>query len=114
MIRSTYTLAELQLSPAAYTEIANKLLAAGYDHVFIENGMIDMSQLGITRGSPIPHSDILIDRIIGYGGRCRECADNDGTCEGSGLPCDVPDARRAIRHVLDAKSYYDQHPEFLK
>jgi hypothetical protein len=35
MIRSTHTLAELELSPAAYEEIATKLLDAGWTHAFI-------------------------------------------------------------------------------
>jgi hypothetical protein len=48
MLRSTYTLVELQLSPAAYAEIATKLEAAGYDHSFLENGMLDMHGIGVT------------------------------------------------------------------
>jgi hypothetical protein len=52
VIRTTYTLAELELSPAAYEEIAAKLLDAGYDHAFSPEGMIDMSGIGITRKKP--------------------------------------------------------------
>jgi hypothetical protein len=56
MIRSTHTLAELELSPAAYEEIANKLLDARYDHAFLgEGGMIDMSGIAITRKKPDPN-----------------------------------------------------------
>jgi hypothetical protein len=54
----------------------------------------------------------LIEAIARYGGRCRECADNDGVCEGNGLPCDPALRRRAIEHVLGAARYYQEHPEF--
>lgn len=46
-IRSTHTYAELEVSPAAYEEIAAKLRAAGYDHAFMENGAIDMHRIGL-------------------------------------------------------------------
>lgn len=49
-LRSTYTVAGLELSRAAYDEIAKKLRAAGYDHCFsVEDGreMIDMTHIGV-------------------------------------------------------------------
>jgi hypothetical protein len=58
--------------------------------------------------------EALVSCILRYGGRCRGCADNFGICEGSALPCDPAEARRAILHVLRAKDYYDQHPEFVE
>jgi hypothetical protein len=51
-MRTTHTVAELELSPAAYDEISRKLREAQYDHCFM-NGrhpMIDLSGIGITRG----------------------------------------------------------------
>lgn len=57
----TYTFVELEISSAAYDEIAAKLRAAGYDHVFhaarteIEGAqaerapMIDMHGIALTR-----------------------------------------------------------------
>jgi hypothetical protein len=56
VLRSTHTLAELELSPAAYDEIAEKLRDAGYHHAFItdrfvDDTMIDMHGIGITRQS---------------------------------------------------------------
>ena len=48
----TRSTAILELSPAAYDEIEQKLLAAGYEHVF-ERGpgsLIDMEGIGVTRG----------------------------------------------------------------
>lgn len=45
-----------------------------------------------------------IDYVLRYGGRCRECADRLGLCH-NGLPCDVDDAKTAIRWVLKALNY---------
>lgn len=45
-----------------------------------------------------------IDYVLKYGGRCRECADHHGLCP-NGLPCDVDDAKTAIRWVLKALNY---------
>lgn len=52
----TYTLAGLELSRAAYDEIAQKLRVAGYDHAFLEDGMIDMTHIGVTP-APGPSDD---------------------------------------------------------
>lgn len=47
----TRTLATLELSRAAYDEIAAKLAAAGYDHAFLdEDGLIDLTGIGVTKG----------------------------------------------------------------
>lgn len=51
-MRSTHTVAELQVSGATYDEIAKKLRDAEYDHVFgmgNDAGLIDMSGIGLTR-----------------------------------------------------------------
>lgn len=55
----------------------------------------------------------LAKAIRGYGGRCRECADCEGICCNSGLPCDGGEARAAIEHVLRAVRYYSENPHFL-
>lgn len=47
-MRSTHTYSNLAISPAAYAEIRSKLEAAGYDHVFMKNGDIDMSGIGLS------------------------------------------------------------------
>jgi hypothetical protein len=49
----------------------------------------------------------LVNYIARYGGRCRECADEDGVCPTSGLPCGEYD--KAIRHVLKALNYGVSH-----
>jgi hypothetical protein len=43
----THTLAKLELSKAAYDEIATKLIDAGYQHAFLEDGLIDMDGIGV-------------------------------------------------------------------
>lgn len=55
-ITSTYTYVLLPVSRSAYEEIAGKLRAAGYDHVFESNEgrvVIDMHGLGLViEGAP--------------------------------------------------------------
>ena len=50
----THTFAELELSPAAYDEIAAKLREAGW---FVDGGAIDMHGIGVTRSAPPPPPD---------------------------------------------------------
>ena len=47
----THTVAELELSAAAYDEIERKLLEAGYDHVFARGpgSAIDLQGIAVTR-----------------------------------------------------------------
>lgn len=52
----------------------------------------------------IPVTKAVLDYVM-TGPRCRDCADNDGMCEHSGLPCDPVRARKAIRHVLERVNY---------
>jgi hypothetical protein len=42
-----------------------------------------------------------------YGGRCRDCADENGVCPNSGLPCGG--SEKAIRFVLRALAYGIEH-----
>ncbi len=44
----TRTLAELQVSKATYNEIEKLLRAADYDHLFLEDGLIDLQGIGLT------------------------------------------------------------------
>lgn len=46
-IKQTHTYVELEISKAAYDEIAGKLRAAGYHHVFTDGGAIDMHGLAL-------------------------------------------------------------------
>jgi hypothetical protein len=45
----TYTVATLEVSAAAFDEIAAKLRAAGYDHCFDEAGLVDMTHIALVR-----------------------------------------------------------------
>lgn len=56
-------------------------------------------------------TDEVVDYVLRYGGRCRDCADEDGVCPASGLPC--AGREKAVRFVLDALSYGLRHG-FLK
>jgi hypothetical protein len=44
----THAVALLTISQAAFSEIAEKLRAAGYDHVFMPGGSIDLSGIALT------------------------------------------------------------------
>jgi hypothetical protein len=50
-LRTTYTYVELEVSAAAYDEIANKLRAADYDHA-LHDHTIDMHGIGLTKAAP--------------------------------------------------------------
>lgn len=47
-LRQTHTYAELEVSAAAYDEIAKLLRTAGYHQAFMEDGTIDMHGIGLT------------------------------------------------------------------
>jgi hypothetical protein len=47
----THTYALLDVSPAAYDEIAAKLREAGYDHAFGDEGEIDMHGIALGRAA---------------------------------------------------------------
>ena len=72
-LRTTRTLATLELSAATYNEIHTKLKAAGYDQAFLENGMIDMHGIGITKVArkPFPRRGRILT-----GKELRHAADN--------------------------------------
>ena len=61
-ITATRTYVELELSRAAYEEIAQKLRVAGYDHCF-DGETIDMHGLGVT---PEPDSGLLRCTLTGF------------------------------------------------
>lgn len=49
---TTHTLAEMPVSARVYEEIAAKLREAGYDHAFMEDGVISMQGIGLSRPQP--------------------------------------------------------------
>ncbi|OTP79440.1 hypothetical protein [Caballeronia sordidicola] len=48
----SHSIAMLEVSARTYAEIAEKLRAAGYGHVFGSNGVIDMTGIGIETAPP--------------------------------------------------------------
>lgn len=50
MIRTTHTVALMQVSPETYTEIKQKLEDAGYDHAVHRDGTLDMTGIGLSAG----------------------------------------------------------------
>lgn len=56
-MRTTHTLATLEVSKEAYEEIAAKLKEAGYDHAFLEDGLIDMTGIGLVKEKTDAASD---------------------------------------------------------
>lgn len=54
-------------------------------------------------------TEAMVDYVLRYGGRCRDCADEFGICPSSGLPCDVGKAKQAIHHTLEAIAYGTKH-----
>lgn len=55
---------------------------------------------------PEPNADV-VGYVARWGGDCRDCADENGVCPNSGLPCGG--ARKAIEHVIKALQYGVQH-----
>lgn len=51
----------------------------------------------------------VVDYVMRYGGRCRGCADENGVCPQSGLPCESHQARKAISWVIEAIRYGVTH-----
>ncbi len=48
----THTYVELEISPAAFTEIREKLEDAGYQHAFMDEATIDMHGIAVTLELP--------------------------------------------------------------
>lgn len=63
-----------------------------------------VEKAGVVGWRPIPTDDETLSYVLRYGSRCRECADHFGVCP-KGLPCEPDEARKAIKHVIDALNY---------
>jgi hypothetical protein len=44
--------------------------------------------------------------VLRFGGKCRDCADQEGVCPASGIPCD---GTKAVNSVLEALTYGFTH-----
>lgn len=49
----------------------------------------------------------FINFLVNYGGRCRDCADEDGFCPGTGIGCGQ--RRKAVEFILGAIDYGTKH-----
>lgn len=56
---------------------------------------------------PISATPEVVSYVARYGGMCRACADEDGFCPSTGLPCE--DVDKAISHVISALNYGFEH-----
>lgn len=54
----------------------------------------------------IQESEDEVGFVLRYGGRCRECGDQDFVCPKSGLSCHRDEARKTVRFVLKAHEHY--------
>lgn len=52
----TYTVATMEVAPATYDEIRAKLEQAGYQHAIDDNGMLDMTHIGLVRDPTGPQA----------------------------------------------------------
>ena len=57
--------------------------------------------------APATEPKSVVNYVLRYGGMCRNCADEDGVCPSSGLPCENAD--KAVEHVLSALNYGINH-----
>lgn len=63
----THTIATLQVSAGAHAEITGLLRAAGYHHAFMEDGLVDMSGIGIAASPPVAAFERALDLRISQG-----------------------------------------------
>lgn len=70
IIRQTHTYAALEISKAAWEEIARKLRAAGYDHAFdLQERAIDMSGIGVVEQADADPEVVRVPVVAKFGDR---------------------------------------------
>lgn len=75
--KMTHTYAVLEVSKQTYREIKEKLITAGYTHVF-DDDIIDMNGIGLKEGKPKHEWEFYAN-----GSFCKRC----GAGMGSGVEC---------------------------
>jgi hypothetical protein len=79
------------------------VLTDARDHAIYEAGV----KAGKQAQEPVElNCQEIASYVARYGGNCRDCADENGICPSSGMPCD---SRKAISHVLTALDYGLKH-----
>jgi hypothetical protein len=51
----------------------------------------------------------IIEYVSRFGGKCRDCADENGVCPHSGAPCDTDQRRVIIAKTIEALRYGIEH-----
>lgn len=51
--------------------------------------------------------DELVEYLLHFGGRCRDCADENGVCPQTGIGCG--ERKKAIEYLLGALEYGTKH-----
>lgn len=51
----------------------------------------------------------VVGYVMRYGGMCRDCADADGVCPTTGMPCDTGQRKAVIEHTIKALEYGIKH-----
>lgn len=54
-------------------------------------------------------SELIVSYVLRYGGRCRDCADADGICPNTDMPCGFELKTAVIKHTLKALEYGISH-----
>ena len=85
------------------------LFTADQMQAYVDADRAQRAAPGVQGGEPpqLVFDKTHINYIDRYGGFCRDCADEDGVCPSSGLPCGG--SKKAIRHVLTALAYGVNH-----
>ena len=105
-MRSTYTYAVLEVSPAAHAEIKAKLLAAGYQQA-INGDTIDMHGIALE-----PEAETAEQKLARLNIRKPyQCPDCGGYVVGGGCTCSVEQKESRRRHCHPAVRQPD--PESL-
>ena len=68
---------------------------------------VSPSPVSRTKGAIVSAREDLIDFVLQYGGRCRDCADEAGFCPQTGIGCGQ--RRKAVEFVLGAIEYGVKH-----
>lgn len=99
-LTGTHTVTTLQVSKAAYNEIKSLLERCGYQNLVGEDGMIDMTNIGVVRVAEDP--DLVANDI-----RVSKCPN----CEMEFADMELYDAGRALKLANDAKdnAYWERN-----
>jgi hypothetical protein len=79
--RQAHTYVTLEVSVAAYNEIAAKLREAHYHHVFTDDGLIDMHEIALAKEGPRETGTPPAEQFNDF---CRDAPCASATCRRAG------------------------------